>query len=83
MLQARSMNAMVIRTPPMIEDFESGWPVRNQSTMATRNMVSRAATEERTGDVREMSTRKAPEKAASSGMISTLPLLYNINNMFV
>jgi hypothetical protein len=31
--------------------------------MATMKMVRRAATEERTGEVREMRTRKEPEKA--------------------
>lgn len=47
----------------MIEAIESESPVRNQSTRATRKMVRRAATDDRTGDVREMSTRKEPEKA--------------------
>ena len=31
--------------------------------MATMKIVSSAATEDKTGDVREMRTRKAPEKA--------------------
>lgn len=56
-------NATVIKKPPMIEAIESESPVRNQSTRATRKMVRRAATDDRTGDVREMSTRKEPEKA--------------------
>lgn len=56
---------MMIRTPPMREARESGWPVRSQSTTATRKMVRRAATEERTGEVREMRTRKEPEKAGT------------------
>lgn len=47
----------------MMEDVDRGWPVRSQSTMATRKMVRREATEERTGEVREMRTRKDPEKA--------------------
>lgn len=54
----------MIRMPPMIAAKESGCPVRSQSTMATRKMVRRAATDERTGDVREMRTRKDPENAA-------------------
>jgi len=33
------------------------------STNATMKMVRRAATEERTGEVREMRTRKEPENA--------------------
>lgn len=53
----------MIRTPPMMDARESGWPVRNQSTMATMKMVRRAATEESTGDVSEMRTKKEPEKA--------------------
>lgn len=58
---------MMIRIPPMMEARESGWPVRNQSTMATRKMVRRAATDDRTGEVREMRTRKEPEKAIAWG----------------
>lgn len=46
-----------------MEAEERGSPVRAQSTMATRKMVRRAATEERTGDVREIRTRKEPENA--------------------
>lgn len=56
-------NATVIKTPPIIEARESEFPVRNQSTRATRKIVRSAATEDRTGDVREMSTRKEPENA--------------------
>ena len=63
MLQLRRKKATMMRTPPMMEPMERGWPVRIQSTMATRKMVRRAATEERTGEVREMRTRKAPENA--------------------
>jgi len=53
----------MIKKPPMIAAQESGWPVRNQSTMATRKIVKSAATDERTGEVREMSTRNDPENA--------------------
>lgn len=53
----------MIRAPPIMEANESGCPVRSQSTIATMKMVRRAATEESTGDVREMSTRNEPEKA--------------------
>lgn len=58
-------NATMIKMPPMIDAIESGSPVRNQSTRATRKMVRRAATDERTGDVREIRTRKEPENAAT------------------
>lgn len=44
---------------------------RSWSTMATMKMVRRAATEERTGDVREMRVRKEPENAAD--IVSTRP----------
>lgn len=53
----------MIRIPPMIAAAEGGWPVRSQSAMATRKMVSSAATDERTGEVSEMRTRKEPENA--------------------
>jgi hypothetical protein len=62
-LKLNMKNAIIIRMPPMIDAIESGSPVRNQSTKATRKMVRRAATDERTGDVREMRTRKEPENA--------------------
>jgi hypothetical protein len=55
----------MMRTPPITEAVERRWPVRSQSTIATRKMVRREATEERTGEVREMRTRKEPEKAVS------------------
>lgn len=42
---------------------DNGLPVSIQSTMATRKMVNRAATEDRTGEVSEIRTRNAPEKA--------------------
>jgi hypothetical protein len=53
----------MIKIPPIMAAKERGWPVRNQSTIATRKIVRRAATDERTGDVREIRTRKDPEKA--------------------
>ena len=61
MLQLSRRNAIIIRMPPVMEAPESAFPLSSQSTMATRNMVRRAATEERTGDVSEMRTRKEPE----------------------
>ena len=42
---------------------------RSWSTSATMKIVRRAATDERTGEVSEMSTRKDPENAAQ--MINT------------
>jgi len=66
-LQLRRQNAAMIQSPPMTAAVESGTPVRNQSTIATRKMVRRAATEERTGEVREMSTRNEPENARPIG----------------
>lgn len=55
----------MIKTPPIMDAIDRGWPVRNQSTMATRKMVRREATDERTGEVREMRTKKDPEKAVA------------------
>lgn len=49
--------------PPIIAATDSGLPVNIQSTIATRKIVSNAATEERTGDVNEMRTKKDPENA--------------------
>lgn len=57
---------MMIRIPPTMEAPERESPVRSQSTMATRKMVRSAATEERTGEVRDMRTRKEPEKASDN-----------------
>jgi len=57
----------MMRSPPTIAAGVSGelsGGGRSWSTSATMKMVRRAATEERTGEVREMSARKAPEKAA-------------------
>ena len=56
----------MIRTPPTIAagvrgEFSGGGS--NWSTMATMKIVNNAATEERTGDVREMRIRKEPENA--------------------
>lgn len=62
-LQLNKKKATMIRMPPMMVEIESGSPVRSQSTMATRKIVRSAATDERTGDVREMRTRKDPENA--------------------
>lgn len=53
----------MIKKPPRMEAEEMGSPVRSQSTTATRKMVRRAATEERTGEVREIRTKKEPENA--------------------
>jgi hypothetical protein len=49
--------------PPIIAAADSGLPVNIKSTIATRKIVSNAATEERTGDVNEMRTKKDPENA--------------------
>lgn len=62
----------MIKIPPMMAAKERGWPVRNQSTIATRKIVKSAATDERTGDVREIRTRKDPEKAGDANMVSSL-----------
>lgn len=64
--QLRSRNAPMIRRPPTMAAGVSGelsGGGRSWSTRATMKMVRSAATEERTGDVREMRTRKDPEKA--------------------
>ena len=54
----------MIRIPPISAASENPLPLGSiQSTRATRKIVSRAATEDKTGDVREISTRKDPEKA--------------------
>ena len=63
MLQLRRKNATIIRIPPMMDAPDRESPVSNQSTMATRKMVSNAATDERTGEVSDIRTRKEPEKA--------------------
>lgn len=54
---------MMIKMPPMIEDSDKGSPVRIQSAIATRKIVSNAATDDKTGEVNDMRTRKEPEKA--------------------
>ena len=59
------MKAPIINVPPAMAAPESGefrGGGSNWSIMATMNMVRRAATEERTGEVRDMRTRKDPEK---------------------
>jgi hypothetical protein len=62
-LQLKRKNANMMNMPPIMAATERGCPVRNQSTIATRKIVRSAATEERTGDVREIRTRKDPENA--------------------
>lgn len=62
---------MMMRMPPMMEASDRESPVSSQSTMATKKMVNRAATEDRTGDVRDIRTRKEPEKAETNVSILT------------
>lgn len=65
--QDSRLNAPMIKRPPTIAAGVSGelrGGGRSWSTSATMKMVRRAATEERTGEVREMRARKAPEKAS-------------------
>jgi hypothetical protein len=62
-LQLSKIKAAMMRSPPAIAAADNGTPVRSQSTIATRKIVRRAATEDRTGEVREMRTRNEPEKA--------------------
>lgn len=50
--------------PPIMAAQLNGWPVRIQSARATRNIVSSAATDDKTGEVSEMRTRKQPLKTA-------------------
>lgn len=60
---------MMIRIPPMMDATDRFSPVSSQSTIATRKMVNRAATDERTGDVRDIKTRKDPENAANVSIL--------------
>ena len=56
-----------MRRPPTIVADVNGWfkgGGSSWSTMATMKIVSRAATLERTGEVREMRIRNEPENAA-------------------
>jgi hypothetical protein len=56
----------MIKRPPTIAAGVSGelsGGGSNWSTSATMKIVRSAATEDRTGDVREIRARKAPEKA--------------------
>ena len=56
----------MIKSPPQIAAEVSGelsGGGRSWSTMATMKIVRRAATDERTGEVREIRARKAPENA--------------------
>lgn len=56
---------MMIKIPPIIDALDRESPVSSQSTIATRKMVSSAATDDRTGDVRDIRTRNDPENAVS------------------
>lgn len=65
----------MIRRPPTIAEGVSGelrGGGRSWSTRATIKMVRRAATEERTGEVREIRTRKEPEKAKRGKLAQSL-----------
>lgn len=57
----------------MMDEVVKGSPVSIQSTIATKKMVSSAATEDSTGEVREIMTKKDPEKAATSQYRSGSP----------
>lgn len=63
-LQLSSINAATIKVPPRTAAGDNFSFLYSQSTITMRKIVSRAATEDRTGDVKEMSTRKDPEKVA-------------------
>ena len=63
-LKVSPTKATIIMEPPMMAAQLSGSPVRNQSTRATMKMVSRAATDDSTGEVREIRTRKEPLNVA-------------------
>ena len=56
----------MMHSPPIIAAADSGTPVKNQSTIATRKIVRRAATEDNTGEVRDIRTRNDPENARSA-----------------
>lgn len=53
----------MINTPPKIAAHDNISPLKNQSVNATRKMVRRAATDDSTGEVNEIRTKKDPEKA--------------------
>jgi hypothetical protein len=58
----------MIKRPPTIAAGVSGelrGGGRSWSTIATTKIVKSAATEDKTGDVREIRARKAPEKAGA------------------
>ena len=55
---------MMIKMQPIKDAAEGVLLVRSQSATPTIMMVRRAATEDRTGDVRDIRTRKEPENAA-------------------
>lgn len=61
---------MMIRNPPERAAKDNGLPVRSQSTMATRKMVNNAATDESTGEVKEIKTRNAPENARKQSVLA-------------
>lgn len=59
----------MINMPPTIAAGVSGelsGGGSNWSTIATMKMVRRAATEDKTGEVRDIRTRKEPENAVES-----------------
>lgn len=67
--QLSRQNAPMMSKPPtnaagVSGEFSGGGS--NWSTMATMKMVSKAATEERTGEVRLIRMRKEPENAVPS-----------------
>lgn len=53
----------MIKIPPTIDVKPSALWLNFQSTRVTRKMVRSAATDERTGEVREIRTKNDPEKA--------------------
>jgi hypothetical protein len=64
--------APIIRIPPTIAagvrgEFKGGGS--NWSTIATMKIVRSAATDERTGDVSEIRTRKEPENAKNPMLV--------------
>ena len=61
------MKAKTMMLPPPMAADVRGRPVNIQSTIATMKIVRRAATDERTGDVSDIKTRKDPEKTRYVG----------------
>lgn len=71
-LQLNIRKAMMISIPPIIDAAgRSLWYIC-QSTRATMKMVRRAATEDRTGEVREIRTRNDPENAIGADIVSPM-----------